>query len=111
MAINKNIQHGDPNYNAKKFHSKSKISSKQIQMLEQRQKEAIARLAEEKIQENNYIISQPIEVYRRWEKNLKNTLEELQEEGLTKPETTWLTKEKTQLEYKIQLWESKNTPA
>ena len=81
MAINKNIQHGDPNYNAKKFHSKSKISSKQIQMLEQRQKEAIAILEEEKIQEDNYIISQPIEVYRRWKRNLKNTLEELQEEG------------------------------
>jgi len=108
MAINKNIQHGDPNYNAKKFHSKSKISSKQIQMLEQRQKEAIAILEEEKIQEDNYIISQPIEVYRRWKRNLKNTLEELQEEGLTKPEITWLTKEKTQLEYKINLWESKN---
>ena len=108
MAINKNIQHGDPNYNAKKFHSKSKISSKQIQMLEQRQKEAIAILEEEKIQEDNYIISQPIEVYRRWKRNLKNTLEELQEDGLTKPEITWLTKEKTQLEYKINLWESKN---
>jgi len=106
-----NVQHGDPNYNAIKFHSKPKISQKQLMAAELRQNELTAIAQQEKIQADNHIIFQPIEVYRRWKRNLKNTLKELQEIGLTEAETFQLTEEKKQLEYKINLWESKNTPA
>jgi len=106
-----NVQHGDPNYNAIKFHSKPKITQKMKQMAELRQKEVTAQFEAERIEKDKNTISQPVEVYRRWKRNLKSTLEELTESGLTEAETFQLNEEISQLEYKIKLWESKNTPA
>ena len=108
MANKNTVKHWDPNYNAIKFHSKPKITQKMKMMAELRQNELTAIAQQEKIKSDNHIIIQPIEVYRRWKRNLKNTLEELTESGLTEAETFQLTEEKTQLEYKISLWESKN---
>jgi len=103
-----NVKHGDPNYNTIKFHSKPKITQKMKQMAELRQKEVSAQFEAERIAKDNITISAPIEIYKRWQRQLKNVSEELTESGLSEAEITSMTEEKKQLEYKIQLWESKN---
>ena len=103
-----NVKHGDPNYNTIKFHSKPKITQKMKQMAELRQKEITAQFEAERIAKDNITISAPVEIYRRWQRQLKNVSEELIESGLSEAEITSMTEEKTQLEYKIQLWESRN---
>jgi len=108
MANKNTVKHGDPNYNAIKFHSKPKITPKMKMAAELRQKEVSAQFEAERIAKDNITISAPIEIYRRWQRQLKNVSEELTEVGLSEAEITSMTEEKNQLEYKIKLWESKN---
>jgi len=90
-------------------HKKKKsMSPSQMRHWEELQKVMKQDAAEKQQKINNDIISQPIEVYKRWQKQLKLNAEELIESGLTEAEVTMLAEEKKQLEYKITLWKSKN---
>ena len=84
------------------------MSPRQMRHWEELQKVMKQDAAEKQQKINNDIISQPIEVYKRWQKQLKLNAEELIESGLTEAEVTMLAEEKKQLEYKITLWKSKN---